>query len=301
MSVIAEPVLVSADTLKVGSVVVHRLADMENVSWPAAAIFRDLPPQLLREAARDHPSAVDPANDAIRLTFNSYIVRTPDFLCLIDAGIGNGKERPDRPLWHRYDGDFMPRMNALGYQAKDVDLVINTHLHADHVGWNTVKTDGAWRPAFPNARYVVAARELAYWQDLYRSDPHVLHGAYQDSVQPIVAEGLFDAVECPAEIAPGLTLEAAPGHTLGMATVRLRTDHGDVLFLADVLHSPIQLATPDLVSNFCVDPAQARATRHRLLDASAGTNTIVATYHFPPPVFGRIVRKDKGYAFQPVA
>ncbi|ARQ02389.1 MBL fold metallo-hydrolase [Pseudorhodoplanes sinuspersici] len=288
------------DRIDIGSAVIHRLADMEDVTWPAAAVFRDLPPSVLQRAAETYPTAIDAAANALKLTFNSYIIKTPDYLCLIDAGLGNNKERLDRPLWHRRNGDFLERLKALGYAPEQFDIVINTHLHADHVGWNTVMTDGAWVPTFRNARYIVPAIELANGEARYQTDSNALHGAFADSVQPIIAAGRYRAVDLPCEIAPGLWLEPAPGHTLGMATVRLRGESRDVLFLADAIHSPMQLATPDLTSNFCVDPAQSRATRHRLLDACAGTNTIVATYHFPPPVFGHIVRSGSGYSFEPI-
>lgn len=296
----ARPVIVG-DRMEIGSTVIHRLADMEDVSWPAAAVFRDLPSSVLHEAAKTYPTAVDAAANALKLTFNSYIIKTPDYLCLIDAGLGNGKERPDRPLWHQRNGDFLDRLKALGYTPEQFDIVINTHLHADHVGWNTVKEDGKWVPTFPNARYVVPLIELSDCRKRFASDNFLLHGAFADSVQPVIEAGQYEGVELSSEIAPGLWLEPAPGHTIGMATVRLSSGGGDVLFLADAIHSPVQLATPDLTSNFCVDPAQSRSTRHRLLDACAGTNTIVATYHFPPPVFGHIVRSGSGYAFEPIA
>ncbi len=292
--------LVSPDCLQLGTTRVHRLADIERIGWPVTAIFRDLTADPLKESAASYPGAVDVAAATLALSFNSYVVETPDHLILIDAGIGNGKERPDRPAWHRRDGDFMLRLGALGYKPEDFDIVVNTHLHADHVGWNTTGSGTDWRPTFPNARYVVPASELSHWRSLYGGDPHTLHGAYADSVQPILDAGLYEPVELPAEIVPGLWLEGAPGHTRGMAVVRLVIDGGQLVFLADVLHSPIQLATPDLTSNFCVDPAQACATRRRLLDACAGTDTIVATYHFPPPVFGQIVKAGTGYRFDPV-
>jgi glyoxylase-like metal-dependent hydrolase (beta-lactamase superfamily II) len=295
-----KPLLVSPDCLQLGTTSVHRLADIERIGWPVTAIFRDLTDDAVQKAAASYPGAVDKAAGTLALSFNSYIVETPGHLILIDAGIGNGKDRPDRPAWHRRNGDFLQRLGSLGFRPDDFDIVVNTHLHADHVGWNTIGHGTSWAPAFPNARYVVPRRELSHWQSLYTNDKHTLHGAYADSVQPIIDAGLYDPVDLPAEIVPGLWLEPAPGHTGGMAVVRLVTDGGQLVFLADVLHSPIQLATPDLTSNFCVDPAQARATRRGLLDACAGTETIVATYHFPPPVFGQIVKAGTGYRFAPV-
>lgn len=292
--------MIAADCLRLGFVTVHRLADIESIAWPATAIFRDLTGPTLARAAASCPGAVDTVVGTLTLAFNSYIVEMPDCLILIDAGIGNGKARPDRPAWHRRNGDFTRRLQALGYATEDFDFIVNTHLHADHVGWNTTAAGDDWRPTFPGARYVVPANELAHWRAAYADDPHTLHGAYADSVLPVLEAGLYDALDLPAEIVPGLRMEPAPGHTGGMSVIRLATGEGEILFLADVLHSPIQLATPELTSNFCVDPAQARDTRRRLLDACAGTDTIVATYHFPPPVFGRIVKAGAGYKLDPV-
>jgi glyoxylase-like metal-dependent hydrolase (beta-lactamase superfamily II) len=292
--------LAGPDSLRLGTATIHRIADIERIGWPAIAIFRDLAGAALREAAVRYPAAVDADAGTVALSFNSYVIDTPNYLILIDAGIGNGKERPDRPAWHRRDGDFLKRLQALGYRPDDFDIVINTHLHADHVGWNTIGSGDGWRPTFPNARYIVPRHELAHWRALYETDKHTLHGAFADSVQPVLDAGLYDAVELPLQIVPGLWLEPAPGHTDGMAVVRFMSEGAELLILADVLHSPIQLATPDLTSNFCVDPAQARATRRRLLDACAGTDTIVATYHFPPPVFGQIARAGAGYKLDPL-
>jgi glyoxylase-like metal-dependent hydrolase (beta-lactamase superfamily II) len=290
------------DTIRLGDAVIHRIADMEGVAWPATAIFRDLAGDALREAAARCPQAVNPSDGTLTLFFNSYIIKTPDTLCLIDTGIGNGKERADRPLWHRRNGDFMQRVGALGFAPDDFDIVINTHLHADHVGWNTVQDGPDWTPTFRNARYLVPRIELDFWRKLAleKDAAHVLHGAYADSVQPILDAGLYEQVELPVQVAPGLTMEAAPGHTYGMCVVRFRNPAGEVLFLGDVLHSPIQFAAPDLTSNFCVDPAQARATRRRLLDGCAGTDTIVASYHGPAPVFGTVVPEGAGYALRPL-
>jgi glyoxylase-like metal-dependent hydrolase (beta-lactamase superfamily II) len=298
-AVAAKAKLVGSDCLTIGAVTVHRVADIEGIGWPVAALFRDLSSEALQKAAASYPAAADADAGTLTLSFNSYVIDTPDHLILVDAGVGNGKERPDRLAWHRRKADFLDRLQALGHALDDFDIVINTHLHADHVGWNTTGSGISWRPTFPNARYVVPKGELAHWSGLYAADKHTLHGAFADSVQPILDAGLYDAVALPSQIVPGLWLEPAPGHTRGMAVVRLITDSAELLILADVLHSPFQLAAPELTSNFCVDAAQAVATRRRLLDACAGTDTIVATYHFPPPVFGRIVKAGAGYQLDP--
>lgn len=289
-------------SLHVGPCRVHRLADMDRVKWPATAMFRGLSGEALaRAAARTPPGMIDVEAGGLLLSFNSYVVETPDALVLIDAGIGNDKERPDRSLWHKRSSNFLKALEVTSFAPERFDLVINTHLHADHVGWNTVMRDGAWVPTFPRARYVTPAGELAHWRDLYKTkDVETLHGAYADSVAPLVAQGKLEAVKTPCEIVPGLTLEPAHGHAPGMAVVRLKAEGTEILFLADVVHHPLQLSDPETTSNFCMDPAMANATRRRLLDDCVANGTIVAPYHFPTPVFGRFERAGTGYTYVPL-
>jgi glyoxylase-like metal-dependent hydrolase (beta-lactamase superfamily II) len=287
-------------SLHIGPYRVHRLADMDRVKWPAIAMFRTLSGEALA-AARTPPGMVDVAEGKLLLSFNSYVVETPDALVLIDAGIGNDKERPDRPLWHKRSSDFLKALEAMSFPPERFDIVVNTHLHADHVGWNTILQAGAWVPAFPRARYITPEGELAHWGKLYETEGvETLHGAYADSVAPLVALGRLEAVPTPSEIAPGLTLEPAHGHAPSMAVVRLAVDGADILFLADVVHHPLQLSDPDMTSNFCLDPAMAVATRRRILDDCVTRGTIVAPYHFPAPVFGRFKRAGAGYDYVPL-
>jgi glyoxylase-like metal-dependent hydrolase (beta-lactamase superfamily II) len=287
-------------SLRAGPVTVHRVADIDRVKWPATAMFRALSGEALaRAAARTPAGMVDVDAEGLLLSFNSYIIETPDAVVLIDAGIGNGKERHDRPLWHQRSGLFLEALDALSFPADRFDVVINTHLHADHVGWNTRAVGGEWVPTFPRARYVTPTGEIAYWSQLYQTKgAETLHGAFADSVAPLLALGKLEAVETPCEIIAGLRLEPAPGHSPGMGVVRLEA--ADILFLADVVHHPLQLSDPDMTSNFCMDPAMATATRRRILDECVARGTIVAPYHFPSPVFGRFRKTDAGFDYVPL-
>lgn len=280
------------DRLEVGRVRITRIADMEGISWPARALFRDLDRGMLERASgRVPPGSIDPAREMIALSFNSYLIETPDGTTLVDTGIGADKDRHDRPAWHRRESDFMTMLGSVGVTPEKVDLVINTHLHADHVGFNTIRDGGTFRPTFPRARYVAPAADLAYWAGLFASSERredVLHGAYDDSVQPLHDAGVLTGIEVPAQVAPGISLEPAPGHSPGMAVVRVGTGEEDVVILADAIHHPIQLPFPELVSNFCADRALSRESRLRILADCAARGAILAPYHFPPPGFGRL-------------
>jgi glyoxylase-like metal-dependent hydrolase (beta-lactamase superfamily II) len=249
-------------SLRVGPFRVHRVADIDRVKWPATAMFRALSGEALVRAA----------------------ARTPAGMVDVEGS-----------------GRFLEALDALSFPADRIDVVINTHLHADHVGWNTRASGGEWVPTFPRARYVTPKGELAYWSKLYEAQgPETLHGAYVDSVVPLLAHGKLDAVETPCEIVPGLRLEPASGHAPGMCVVRLDAAGTDILFLADVVHHPLQLSDPDTTSNFCMDPMMATATRRRILDECAARGTIVAPYHFPSPVFGRFRKAGVGFDYVPL-
>jgi glyoxylase-like metal-dependent hydrolase (beta-lactamase superfamily II) len=271
------------DCLELEGVRIYRIADIDDIAWPARALFSGLTNEEMRNAEPLlPPGALNAARSEIRLSFNSFLIQAPNLVALIDAGIGNGKERLDRPAWHRRSGAFLSDLEALGFPPERIDLVVNTHLHADHVGWNTVAEGSAWRPTFRRARYVVPVDELEHWLALdHDAAPGtILHGAFADSVQPLLDAGVLDAVPVPSQIGPGLRFEPAPGHSPGMAVVRLTLGERSVLFLADVVHHPLQFAMPNLGSNFCADPVQARTTRDRILADSLNGSSILAPYHF---------------------
>lgn len=291
------------ERLEAGSAVVTCIPDMANVAWPAKAIFAGLTRADLEVAKERSPEGtVDPEGDTVALSFNCYVIQTPQYVALIDGGIGDGKDRPHRPAWHRRETKFLDTLAAIGVSPEQVDIVINTHLHADHVGWNTKREGETWRPTFPNARYVVAEAELAHWMSVHEAEPlgYTLHGAFADSVLPIIRSVGFEAVDSDAEIVPGLSLRPAPGHSPGMVVVSLETGEGEVLFLADAVHHPLQLGDDSIVCNFCEDPKQARTTRLALLADAAASGTVLAPYHFPAPVFGRLAAEAASFRFVPL-
>lgn len=294
---------IELEQLHAGPVVVTCIPDMANVAWPAKAIFAGLSRADLEVAARRSPEGtVDPDGETVALSFNCYVIETPDYVALIDGGIGDGKERPHRLAWHRRETRFLDTLAAIGISPERVDIVINTHLHADHVGWNTRREGETWRPTFPNARYVVAETELAHWTGVHEAsaDGNTLHGAFTDSVLPIIRSVGFEAVASDAEVATGLRLKPAPGHSPGMVVVSLDTGESEVLFLADAVHHPLQLGDDSIVCNFCEDPVQARSTRIGLLGEAAAAGTVLALYHFPAPVFGRLTAEAASFRFVPL-
>jgi len=183
----------------------------------------------------------------------------------------------------------------------EVTHVINTHLHVDHVGWNTRWRDGRWTPTFPNARYVFGAEELArVLQPAAGAESNGVAPEIEDSVLPVVERGLVETVRAGDELCPSVSFEAIPGHTMGQLSVRLASEGRSALFTGDVFHQPVQIVRPHWNSRFCENQEVARATRARVLDAEADRGTIVFPSHFGAPHAGRIRREGDGYRFVPL-
>jgi glyoxylase-like metal-dependent hydrolase (beta-lactamase superfamily II) len=295
-----DPLSTEGASMKVGSIRVERIADIEKSAHPASRGF----PSLSREALAMHarrlgPHFIDPETLDIYLSFHTYVVRHGTSTMLVDACVGNDKERPTRPNWHHRQGDFLQKLAAAGVTPESVDVVMCTHLHADHVGWNTRLVNGRWVPTFPNARYVMAEAEYkALLEKVGRVGMEVNHHCYPDSVLPVVEHGQADMVSMSHRLAPGIQLEPAPGHTPGSVLVHLEDGGEHAVCIGDLMHHPLQLADPDMPTGYCEDPAAAARQRAAFCRRFADTRTRVLTAHFPSPSMGYIRREGAAYRFE---
>ncbi|MFJ8651757.1 MBL fold metallo-hydrolase [Streptomyces rochei] len=283
----------------VGDTTVHRID--ETLLPPATGpwLLPGATPEVVTRQDWLRPDFADD-DGVLRLGSHSFALTTGGLRVVVDTGIGNGKTRAN-PAWHDLRTDYPLRLTAAGFPPDTVDLVILTHLHADHVGWNTTRTDDGWVPTFPNARYVVSRAERDFWAGYAMDEPR--RQMFRDSVHPVEDAGLLDAVEVPAEgtdLAPGLRLLPTPGHTPGHVAVRVGGPGGGALVTGDCVHHPVQLAHPELGSCVDIDPALAASTRRSLLASLAGTDTLVLGTHFPPPTAGRVVADGDAYRLAPV-
>ncbi|MFG2669084.1 MBL fold metallo-hydrolase [Streptomyces sp. NPDC048387] len=252
------------------------------------AAARDLVPQSGAEVWKENedwlaPDHWQPDTDLAVLALQTWVLRSGGRTVLVDTGAGNGRERPGSPLFHQRRGDFMGRLAAAGVRPEDVDVVVNTHLHADHVGWNTRDADGEWVPAFPRARYLLpAADDTCFgprggYGDGARPVDRLV---YEDSIAPVHRSGQAVLWEDSHRIDARLTLEAAPGHTPGSSVLRLESGTDRAVFVGDLLHSPVQVLKPSCNSCFCVDAAQAADSRRRILGRAAQRRELVVPAHF---------------------
>lgn len=283
----------------VGDTTVHRID--ETLLPPATGpwLLPGATPEVVTRQDWLRPDFADD-DGVLRLGSHSFALTTGGLRVVVDTGIGNGKTRAN-PAWHDLRTDYPLRLTAAGFPPDTVDLVILTHLHTDHVGWNTTRTDDGWVPTFPNARYVVSRAERDFWAGYAMDEPR--RQMFRDSVHPVEDAGLLDAVEVPAEgtdLAPGLRLLPTPGHTPGHVAVRVGGPGGGALVTGDCVHHPVQLAHPELGSCVDIAPALAASTRRSLLASLAGTDTLVLGTHFPPPTAGRVVADGDAYRLAPV-
>ena len=287
-------------SFSVGDLTIQRVIEQETSFLPALDLLPGLTPEVLAEnrAWLRQAKALDDA-DVLILCFQSYIVRTPHHTILVDSCIGNGKERPGRPKWHlKTDDTYMRVLAAAGISVADIDYVMCTHLHVDHVGWNTRLENGRWVPTFPKARYVFGRSEYDYWHEQNAKTPVPPFG---DSVLPVVEAKKADIVGNDFAIGDHVRILPTPGHTPGHVAFAFGKGKDSAVCSGDLMHSPLQTRYPELSPKFDVDPQQAAATRRNFLERYCDTDTLCCTAHFPSPSVGKIRRKGNAFTCETVS
>ncbi|HVV92970.1 MAG TPA: MBL fold metallo-hydrolase [Hyphomicrobiales bacterium] len=284
--------------LRIGDTEIERVVDLDRFELQLRWLFPNADPAAL-EADRHWLEPAFMQGETVGLSIHSTILRIDGRIVLIDTCVGEHKPRPRHAAWNeRPATPYLARLAAVGLRPEDVDVVLCTHLHADHVGWNTRLVNGRWVPTFPKARYLIGRAELAHWQERLRRQPEgeVNHGSYADSVLPVIDAGMVDLVESDHEIANGLVVRALPGHTPGQVGLSLRRGDAGGLFVGDAIHHPVQLVRPDWSSSLCADPDQARITRQGFLAEAAERGAWLLPAHFIGVTGMRIRRRGDGYA-----
>jgi len=281
-------------SLTLGDVTVTRVVEIGRSTYPTTSMLpASTPEALARHRGWLKPFWDDTTGD-LGSRIGTWVVRTPEHVVLIDTGVGNDKKR-DNALWNLRQGTFLDDLRAAGVTPEQVDIVVITHMHVDHVGWNTRLVDGRWVPTFPRARYVFAGEEWSFWkhESARGADES---GCIDDSVLPVVAAGQAQLVDATHRIDPWLRFEPSVGHTPGHVSVRLSTRAGEAVFSGDLMHRVVQVAEPQWSSQFCYDGAQAAKTRRDFMERHADTGTLICAAHFPTP--GYIVTTGEGWRFE---
>ena len=228
-------------------------------------------------------------------SIHSLVIESGDRRVLVDTCIGNDKPRGRMKLWHMRQGPFLEEMSAAGFPPDTIDTVVCTHLHTDHVGWNTRLVDGKWVPTFARARYLLARPEWEHWSN---EDDEANQTVLADSVRPVFDAGLVDLVDVDHEVAEGVALEPTPGHTPGHVSVHVRSQGEDAVITGDLVHHPCQFAHPEWEDRADSDPDLADRTRRDFMARYADQPTLVIGTHFAGPTAGRLVRDGSVYRLQ---
>ena len=274
---------------KIGQVSVTKVVEIE-----MASSARWLLPQATRENLLQvrwlQPHFCN-AEGRVIMSVHMFVIEADGMRIVVDTCVGNDKRRAI-PSWNERQGPFLQDLERAGFAADSIDRVLCTHLHVDHVGWNTRLRDGKWVPTFPRARYLFGRTEFEHWNaSRDQGDLSVM----QDSVLPVVEAGLVDLVDADQQVCASVALEPTPGHTPGHVSVYIRSQGEQAVITGDMLHHPVQCARPEWTSSADSVPEQAIATRRAFLARHAGTPTLVLGTHFATPTAGRIVRDGDSY------
>ncbi|MEV6674812.1 MBL fold metallo-hydrolase [Streptomyces sp. NPDC051162] len=290
----------SVQRIVLGDVEVTRVVEWQEAFAPARGIVPESDAALWKDnedwLAPDH---WDPETDMATVALQTWVLRSGGRTVLVDTGVGNDRERPGSPRFHHWKGDFLEKLALAGIRPQDVDIVVNTHIHGDHVGWNTMDAEGEWVPTFPNAQYLIPAADdfhfgpdNSYGGGLREVDRLI----YEDSVAPVHRAGQAVLWDGSHRIDEHLTLESAPGHTPGSAVLRLSSRGDRAVFVGDLLHSPVQILTPSCNSCFCLDAERAVASRRRIIERAAAERELIVPAHFGGAGAVEVRREGAGFA-----
>ncbi|HVP30141.1 MAG TPA: MBL fold metallo-hydrolase [Myxococcota bacterium] len=279
---------------QVGDVRVTRIVELEGPG-PGTFVLPHATPENVRSVDWLAPHFAT-EDGALLMSVHAFVIESMGRRIVVDTCVGNEKPRAVAS-WNDLHGPFLEDLIEAGFARDAIDTVLCTHLHVDHVGWNTMREGDRWVPTFPRARYLFARKEWEYWSTLQGEEAEVFGDVIGDSVQPVVDAGLADLVEPDHEVTEEVRLEPTPGHTPGHVSVRIRSGGAEAVITGDLMHHPIQMARPDWGSHFDYDGGAAETTRRRFLADNGDRSVRVFGTHFATPSVGLVVRDGAGWRF----
>lgn len=282
-----------------GDVRVDRILEVEGPLLPPQQLF----PTATVEAIDRHrhwlePKLLDASSGLLIIAFHSFLIRNRGLTILVDTCGGNDKPRPQKLRYHMRRWPYLENLARVGIAPDDVDYVLCTHLHVDHVGWNTRLVEGRWVPTFPRAKYLFARLEWDYWREHYKTPAFTDDPYYIDSLLPVIEAGQAEFVENEYVFNAEVRLEPTPGHTPGHVCVHVCSRGQECVMSGDLMHHAVQCAEPDWSSCFCADPERARGTRRAFLQRYEESPVIILPAHFPTPTAGTIRRAGSAWQFR---
>jgi glyoxylase-like metal-dependent hydrolase (beta-lactamase superfamily II) len=276
---------------RIGEVTVTKIVELE-VTGGSRFILPQATPEVILPIEWLRPDFAD-ERGRLKTSIHALVVETPTRRIVVDTCLGNDKENRRIPTWNRLQTSFLEDLAAAGYPRETIDTVICTHLHVDHVGWNTMLADARWLPTFPRARYLIGRVEYTHWTMQREREDMV--AVLADSVAPVWDAGLVDLVETDHQLCDEISLVPTPGHTPGHVSVRIVSQGEAALITGDFMHHACQIARPEWSSTADSDPVEARHTRERMLSGLAGTPALVIGTHFAGRTAGHVVRDGDAF------
>lgn len=273
---------------QIGEVKVTRIVELWNFTDDINMTMSDATADEVIALEWLHPHYATPEG-LQRMNFQGFVIQAPGRNIVVDSCIGAGRER-DFGVFCNLPEGFLEDLESLGITRHDIDTVMCTHLHFDHVGWNTYKdpATGEFTPTFPNARYLFGKTEYDAWQNVIRHDGHHSDTHLVECVDPIVALGMADFIEADHQIAPGIFCEPSHGHTPGHVHVCIESAGERAVITGDLMHHPMQCAMPQRTATFDMDKDSGRQSRISFVDKYKDSGTVVIGAHFFDPTAGHI-------------
>ena len=284
----------SETSYRLGRATIRRVRETVLAGIAPAYLYPDLKLGLLTAHERELLlSAKEMPEGTVALSIHTWLVELDGKRILIDTGIGNDKDRPFSSLFHRLNNPFLERLEAVGAAADKIDYVLTTHLHVDHVGWNTQRVAGQWVPTIPKARYAFAQAELDFFATPRGEARRMV---FEDSVAPVIAAGQAEIIGPEGgRFLDVFTFHPTAGHSAGHMSIGLEVDGERALFTGDVMHNPVQVLRPEWNSAFCLEAEPARRSRTWLLKQAVEKDLTLFTAHFPRTSAGKVTRTTHGF------
>lgn len=275
---------------RIGDIEIWRILELNGPFMPPEKLFPTAGPDVAQVIDDHSPGTICAETGKLIIPVQAFLLKTPQAIILVDACVGNDKTNEGHLDWHRLQGTrFMAGLTAAGVTPGDVDYVLCTHLHTDHVGWNTRLDNGHWVPTFPKARYLMPRADEAFYRGQDRAH-------YEESISPVIAAGQAEMVEAGYQLGDLVTLVPTPGHTPGHVSIALASQGQEALITGDAIHCTAQCGHPEWHFVFDADPEQAVQSRRALLERASETAATVLGMHFRLPSIGQI--RAKGGAFE---
>jgi glyoxylase-like metal-dependent hydrolase (beta-lactamase superfamily II) len=281
---------------QVGDVSIARIVEVNGWEDDITMLLPDADPAFVQGFPWMRPHFATPDGKMI-ISFQCFVLRSQGRMAMIDTCIGNDRQR-EFPVFTNMQTTFLEDLATAGFPAEEITDVLCTHLHFDHVGWNTRLVDGKWVPTFAQARYLFGRREYEHWKHLHETHGyHDLHHM-DDSVMPVLEAGLVEFIDPDFRLTDEVSLIPTPGHTPGHVSVLIQSQGQSAVITGDLMHSPIQIAVPEREARFDMDKSVAARTRGEFVRRFSNTPTLVIGSHFSEPTAGHIIPDGPAWKFK---